>query len=154
MNRRINSKTKYWQSKFMPVLIKHHKNHAKKTFHRLMKKSSTLKTSLKRRSREYEVEFDLTLEQVRNILLDNYGKKCRYCKVEMTIKNLVCDHKKSISSGGPSITSNLQIICARCNTRKGPLSHEEYSKFVKWINKQTEDMKSYICRKLSMADIS
>ena len=46
-----------WENLFLPVLKKVHKNHSKKIFHRMMKKSSTLKTGLKRRSKEYEVEF-------------------------------------------------------------------------------------------------
>ena len=138
----------------MPKLQKKHKNHAKKIFHRMMKKSSTLKTGLKRRSREYEVKFDLTLETIRYLLLDNYNKPCKYCEENLTIHNMVCDHKVSISNGGPSIISNLQIICARCNTRKGPLSHEDYTKLVTWLLKQNEDIRQYVFRKLAMADIS
>ena len=53
-----------WESKFRRVLRKHHKHFAKKVFHRLMKKSSTLRTTLKRRSKEYEVEFNISLTEV------------------------------------------------------------------------------------------
>lgn len=143
-----------WENLFLPILKEEHKNHAKKIFHRMMKKSSTLKTGLKRRSREYEVEFNLTLEEVRYLLLDNYTSPCCYCQEKLTIHNMVCDHKVSISHGGPSIKSNLQIICARCNTRKGPLSHQDYSLIVKWLSKQNDDIRQYVNRKLAMADIS
>ena len=143
-----------WEHKFMPILKKIHKNHAKKIFHRLMKKSSTLKTSLKRRSKEYEVVFDLSLDSIRYMLLDNYGKQCKYCDKQLVIQNMVCDHLDPISNGGPSVRSNLQMICARCNTRKGPLTHQEYIIISEFLDKQSDDIKMYVYRKLSMADVS
>jgi len=150
----MNSKLTRWKELFMPILKRKHKNHAKKTFHRLMKKSSTLKTSLKRRSREYEVEFDLTLDEVRTMLLEVYGSDCKYCGKCLVIQNMVCDHLDPISNGGPSIRKNLQMICARCNTRKGPLTHEEYIIISSFLNKQSDDLKQYVYRKLSMADVT
>ena len=57
-----------WEKKFSKKLKKHHGTYAKKTFHRLMKKSSTLRSTLKRRSKEYEVEFNISLEEVRDLL--------------------------------------------------------------------------------------
>ena len=60
---------KFWEEKFLPKLKKHHGNRSKGVFHRLMKKSSTLRTSLKRRSKEYEVLFDITLKEVRELIL-------------------------------------------------------------------------------------
>ena len=143
-----------WEELFMPILKKKHKNHAKKIFHRLMKKSSTLKTSLKRRSKEYEVEFDLTLDEIRTMLLKDYGSDCKYCGKDLVIQNMVCDHLEPISNGGPSIKSNLQMICARCNTRKGPLTHEEYITISSFLDKQSDDIQRYVYRKLSMADIT
>ena len=43
----------------------------------------------------------------------------------LKVNNMVCDHSIPLSHGGESIASNLQMICARCNTRKGPLSHQD-----------------------------
>ena len=54
-----------WEQKFSKKLKKNHGNFHKKVFHRLMKKSSTLRSTLKRRSKEYEVEFEISLEEVR-----------------------------------------------------------------------------------------
>ena len=58
-----------WSEKFMPILNKLHGNHAKNIFHRTMKKTSTLRSSLKRRSKEYEVEFNVTLSVIRTLTL-------------------------------------------------------------------------------------
>ena len=48
---------------------------------------------------------------------------------------------------------NLQMICKRCNTRKGPLAHGEYHKLIVWLGKQGEDMSNYILRKLASKDV-
>ncbi len=130
-----------------------HGTHAKRMFHRLMKKSSTLKSSLKKRSKEYEVLFNISLTEIRDMLYSSYNKPCRYCKKKLDVTNMVCDHKMPLSSGGGSFKSNLQMICASCNTKKGPLTDKEYKTFIKWVNKQDERMRDYIFRKLAKSDV-
>ena len=68
-----------------------------------MKKSSTLRSSLKRRSKEYEVIFEISLEEVRDILYQVYGKKCKYCDEILKVTNMVCDHIHPLSHGGDSV---------------------------------------------------
>ena len=135
---RVNKRTKFWEEKFLPKLKKHHGNRSKGVFHRLMKKSSTLRTSLKRRSKEYEVL---------------YGKRCKYCKDILKVNNMVCDHSIPLSHGGESVLNNLQMICARCNTRKGPLTHKAYSKLLAWLKRQNKNSRDYILRKLARSDV-
>ena len=64
----VTKRMRFWEEKFLPKLKKHHGNRAKGVFHRLMKKSSTLRTSLKRRSKEYEVLFDISLKEIRELI--------------------------------------------------------------------------------------
>ena len=142
-----------WEKKFSKKLKRHHKQFAKKVFHRLMKKSSTLRTTLKRRSKEYEVEFNISLTEIREMLYKSYGKKCRYCSTSLLVNNMACDHIHPLSLGGVSTSDNLQMICYRCNTRKGPLTHEMYRDFVEWIEKQPAEMQEYIYRKLAKSDV-
>ena len=144
---------KEWEKKFMRKLRPTHGTHAKRMFHRLMKKSSTLKSSLKKRSKEYEVIFNMSLTEIRDMLYKAYNKPCKYCKKKLDVTNMVCDHKHPISSGGGSFKSNLQMICASCNTKKGPLTDKEYRGFIKWISKQDERVKDYILRKLAKSDV-
>ena len=118
-----------------------------------MKKTSTLKSTLKRRSKEYEVECDITLRQIRDDLLAAYGKKCKYCTNKLRVNNIVCDHIVPLSLGGGSIPTNLQMICNRCNTRKGPLTDNEYVLLVKWLAKQNKIVGEYVLRKLARADV-
>ena len=147
-----NKITKYWESRFKRKLMRLHKNHWKRIFHKIMKKSSNLRTSLKRRSRDYDTVFKITLEQIREILHKSYGKNCCYCDVTLTVSNIVCDHIHPISHGGDSTPDNLQLICRRCNTRKGNLSDKDFKRLLKWIKRQPKEMQKYILRKLSKGD--
>ena len=146
---RKTKSTLLWESKFLPVLKEHHGNHAQKIFHRIMKKSSTLRSTLKRRSKEYEVIFEISLTELRGLLLKAYGSKCKYCNFILTVSNMVCDHMIPLSSGGHSTPENLEMICKRCNTRKGPLTTKEYINVVKWLKTQKKWVRAYIYRKLS-----
>ena len=141
-----------WEEKFSKKLKRHHGTFAKKTFHRLMKKSSTLRSTLKRRSKEYEVEFNISLEEVRDLLYRVYGKKCCYCHSKLVVSNMVCDHILPLSLGGNSTPGNLQMICGRCNTRKGPLTDRNFRKILKWLDRQNGELKRYVLRKLSSRD--
>ena len=141
-----------WEKKFKRKLRRHHKQFAKRTFHRLMKKSSTLRSTLKRRSKEYEVEFNISLEEVRELLYRHYGRTCNYCDSRLLVNNMACDHIMPLSLGGCSTPKNLQMICMRCNTRKGPLTNKNFKKILKWLSHQDIDLSKYVLRKLSSRD--
>ena len=49
--------------------------------------------------------------------------KCAVCDDS---KNLVVDHIKPVFLGGATERSNLQCLCARCNTAKGKRTMEEF----------------------------
>lgn len=48
-------------------------------------------------------------------LLMIHDHKCANCKSE---KDLEVDHIKPIARGGDDTLDNMQILCAKCNTRK------------------------------------
>ena len=141
-----------WEKKFRKKLNRFHKQFAKKTFHRLMKKSSTLRSTLKRRSKEYEVEFNISLEEVRELLYRAYGRTCNYCNARLLVSNMVCDHIIPLSLGGSSVPKNLQMICMRCNTRKGPLTNKNFKRILNWLNKQDIELKNYVLKKMASKD--
>ena len=142
-----------WEELYIKKLLPIHKNHSKKIFHRMMKKSSTLKSSLKRRSKEYEVEFKVSLTELRKLLYESYGRKCVYCTQSLVVSNMACDHIIPLSMGGGSIISNLHIVCGRCNTRKGPLTHKDYKELLKSLSKLNEDVVKYVLRKLAKSEV-
>ena len=141
-----------WEIKFSKKLRRHHKHFAKRVFHKLMKKSSTLRTTLKRRSKEYEVEFNISLTEIRDILYKCYGRKCRYCDTKLLVNNMACDHIHPLSLGGNSTVRNLQMICMRCNTRKGPLTDKLFGKLLRWLSHQESELQKYVLRKMSSRD--
>ena len=142
-----------WEELYMRKLLPIHKNHSKKIYHRMMKKSSTLKSSLKRRSKEYEVEFKVSLTELRQLLYKSYGRPCIYCNETLVVSNMACDHIIPLSMGGGSIIKNLHIVCGRCNTRKGPLTHKDYKSFLESISKLSEDVVKYVLRKLAKSEV-
>ncbi len=142
-----------WEELYMKKLLPIHKNHSKKIYHRMMKKSSTLKSSLKRRSREYEVEFKVSLTELRKLLYKSYGRTCVYCDQTLVVSNMACDHIIPLSMGGGSIIKNLHIVCGRCNTRKGPLTDRDYKDLLKSLSKLPEDVVKYVLRKLAKSEM-
>ena len=142
-----------WEIKFLPKLKKYHGTYSKKVFHRLMKKSSTLRSSLKRRSKDYEVLFSCTLFELREMLYNAYGKKCKYCKKKLLVDNIVCDHVTPISHGGASVASNLQLICKSCNVKKGPLTHMEFKSILKYLKNKQSHVRAYVLRKLATKEV-
>ena len=146
-------KRKHWEQKFFNKLKKLHGHYHKRVFHRLMNKSSTLRSSLKRRSKDFEVEFDIALNEIRTMLYRSYGKSCKYCKTQLNVTNMVCDHITPISAGGPSIKKNLEMICKSCNIRKGPMTGKDFQRFVNWLTKQPVYVAKFIKRKMAAKDV-
>ena len=66
---------------------------------------------------------------------------------------MVCDHIYPISMGGGSTCKNLQIICKRCNTRKGSLTDKEYQSILRFLKSKSENMRNYVLRKLAKGDL-
>ena len=65
---------------------------------------------------------------------------------------MVCDHIIPLSMGGNSTVENLQLICGRCNTRKGPLTHEDYQNLLTWLKTLPIEVTEYVLRKLARND--
>ena len=93
-----------------------------------------------------------TKEEVREMLYKSYGRKCRYCSTTLVVANMACDHVYPLSMGGDSTIFNLQMICQRCNTRKGPLTHKNFRRLLMWLKHQDKDLEQYVLRKMSSRD--
>lgn len=63
-------------------------------------------------------------------LIDELVKKqngrCMYCGRKVARDLFDLDHKNPVSRGGTNRKSNFQLLCRSCNTRKGPLTDQEF----------------------------
>jgi len=134
---------------FIKILKPIHKNHTKKAYKRLIKKMYSLKQSLKTRSKKANVKCDITINEIKNMFKDNYGKKCKYCNKTLIVRNIACDHIIPLHNGGDSTYTNLQLICRTCNTRKGYLTDKEYKRLLSILSKCNKTIREYVLRKLS-----
>ena len=62
--------------------------------------------------------------EIREYLLEKWGRKCAYCSGEHT--RLEIDHIVPKSKGGTNRVSNLTIVCRTCNIKKANHSLEEF----------------------------
>lgn len=66
----------------------------------------------------------LTGYEVREYLLEKFGRKCMYCKKDNCV--LEVEHIIPKSRGGTNRISNLGIACRECNQEKGNKTAEEF----------------------------
>jgi len=78
--------------------------------------------------------------EVREYLLEKWGRKCAYCGVEKV--PLEIEHIQPKSKGGSNRVSNLTIACVRCNQKKSNRLIEDFLKckpaILKKIKAQTK----------------
>ncbi len=137
------------KERFKTVLEPIHRTFWKRVYKKLGRKISALKSSLKKRSYEHGVIFDITSSELEDLIFESYGKQCKYCETILRINNMVCDHIVPIVKEGDSVKENLQIICRSCNSRKGPLDEKDFKAVISWVNTQSLEVKKYVLRKLA-----
>jgi len=59
-------------------------------------------------------------------LLAKQGGKCMYCGRKLDPHYAQVDHKTPTSRGGKNSLANRQVLCSRCNTRKGDKTDGEF----------------------------
>ena len=77
------------------------------------------------RSNESDPRRAIFLRSLKNQLFTAQRRRCAYCGRTHRIAYLEIDHKYPKSRGGNEI-DNLQLLCTRCNMRKGILSDAEF----------------------------
>lgn len=72
---------------------------------------------------EYQ-QGELAGYEIREYLLEKWGRKCAYCNADGV--PLEVEHIHARSRGGSDRVSNLAIACRRCNEKKGSKSIEDF----------------------------
>jgi 5-methylcytosine-specific restriction endonuclease McrA len=134
---------------FQSVLEPIHRTYWQKAYKKLSAKMSSLKGSLKRRSEHYEVEFNISSQEIRELFVEVYGQGCKYCDKQLTFRTIACDHIIPLSKDGKSTKENLQLICRTCNTRKGPLNESDFKVLIQLVQELPDELSTYVMRKLA-----
>ena len=62
----------------------------------------------------------------KKFLFQQQSGKCMYCGIRLNSSNTHADHKTPIDRDGSNNLNNFQLLCMRCNTRKGDLTDGEF----------------------------
>lgn len=139
----------YWVDKFTEKAATVHKRNLKRFGIRMYNKCTQWKNSLMTRSKKHGVECTVTIDQLRELLFEEYGKQCRYCDKRLDMNTLVLDHIVPISKGGTSNIDNLQIICRTSNGMKGSLDEINFYILLNWLDTIPDELKRDISTRLA-----
>ncbi len=67
----------------------------------------------------------------RQMLYKVQGGRCMYCGRKLSLADMHVDHKTPVVRRGSNSMSNLQLLCAPCNTRKGDMTEGEFRRAYK-----------------------
>lgn len=87
--------------------------------------------------------------QMDGLLRPKIGTPCRWCGVEITIKNVSLDHRQPILRSKIdqytaeeltrlNASGNLDFICLKCNRTKSTIPEEKYAKLLSWLKEDAE----------------
>jgi len=138
-----------WESKFLEKIKCCHKRNLDKVIKKILKKVDSVKTSMVSRSKKYNVECNITIEELRMLVFENYGKKCKYCEKILKTDTMVFDHIVPISKGGTSNIDNIQLICRTSNGMKGSLNENSFKLLLDWLETVPKELQDDIRIRLS-----
>jgi len=146
--KRLSIRTE-WRTKFLEKIKSVHRRNLENVVDNILRRIDSVKNQMVTRSRKAGVECTVTIEQLRQLLYDNYGMPCRYCNRLLILKNSTFDHIMPISKRGASNIGNLQVICRPCNHMKGSLDEASFSLLLNWLKTVPENLRIDITIRLA-----
>jgi 5-methylcytosine-specific restriction endonuclease McrA len=138
-----------WELKFLERIKCCHQRNLNKVTKKILKKIDSAKSSLVARSKKYNVECNITTEELRTLVFQHYGKKCKYCDKILKTDTMVFDHIVPISKGGSSNIENIQLICRTSNGMKGSLREDNFQLLLDWLETVPKELQDDIRIRLS-----
>lgn len=138
-----------WQEKFLEKIKSCHKRNLNKVVNKILKRADSTRIGLVNRSKKHGVECNITVEEIRQLIYDFYGQKCKYCDKILNINTFVFDHIIPISKGGSSNKDNIQLICKTSNGMKGSLNEGHFQIVLDWLDTVPEEIKKDISVRLA-----
>lgn len=137
-----------WRERLADVMRPVHKHMTARAVEKLLLRLTRAVVVMRARSRKHGVAFDLSVDELRELVLDAYGQPCRYCSRMITMHVLVFDHRTPISKGGATDAKNIQIICKTCNGMKGALSEKNFMMLLAWLDQMPTELADDLRRRL------
>lgn len=138
-----------WLERFVDKMKCCHKRKIDVTAKKLLKRIDGIKHTMVARSKKYDVECNITVEELRELALNAYGKPCKYSGRILKIDNMVFDHVIPISKGGSSNKENIQVISKFSNNMKGSLMESDFILVLKLLDTLPEEVKKDISIRLA-----
>jgi len=138
-----------WELKFIEALSRIHKRNVNVKAKKLMKKTYSAMAAMKKRSDACGVDCTITLDDIRQLTYEFYGKNCVYTGRQLTLENIVYDHIIPISKGGPSTKDNIQIISRFANNMKGSLTEDDFLILLNWLKKLPDNLSTEVAFRLA-----
>lgn len=138
-----------WELKFIDLLKTVHKRNISIKAKRLLKRIDSTKNSMMIRSKKYNVECNITVNDLRELVLSKYGTPCKFSNRILTLDNMVFDHIIPISKMGTSNKENIQIISKFSNNMKGSLMEDQFQILLDWLETIPVDLKRDISIRLA-----
>lgn len=144
------TKKQKWFITYCEMLKKFHKRNIEKIAMRLVKKGPSIKNSLVSRSKKNNVFCNITINDIRNLILEKYGTFDKYFNDRQILyNNLVFDHIIPISKGGESTIKNLQIITRFSNALKGSLDEKSFYILLEWLKTIPDELRKDITLRIT-----
>lgn len=83
-------------------------------------------------------------KELREKVLNKYGKKCAYCGCDINLKEMQVDHIHPKANGGLDLLENYNPSCRQCNFYKGTFTIEGFREQMQTLHKRL--MKPFINR--------
>lgn len=139
-----------WKEKYVALLKEHHSRNIDKMATRLLNKVDNARRSMVTRSKKYDVDCSITINELRELVLEYYGQPDRYLPERIVkMDTMVFDHRIPVTKSGPSTKDNIQIITKFSNSLKGSLDEEQFFIFLEWLKTIPEELKKDITIRLA-----
>lgn len=138
-----------WHKKFEAKMLPYHKRTAAMRAGRIMRRLTSIRTTMEARSKKQGVPCTITVEELREMAYAAYGTACKYTGRTLTVDSMVFDHIHPISKGGPSTRQNLQVISKFANTIKGSLIESDFVELLAWLDKLPPHLKQDVSVRLA-----
>lgn len=63
-----------------------------------------------------------------DLLFAEQGGRCVYCKIDLSTVTPHLDHIMPLALNGPNTDDNMQLLCGKCNRRKGAKHPDEFAR--------------------------